>query len=1142
MENKDPRMESIDFVYKKVLSLLSLSEIDGDSNLIEAGLSSIMMMQIASQLRKYGLKIQFAKLIEQPTLNDWNEIIQKADIRKVKKKEKIVSKCKNTEFDLTDVQYAYFIGRDDGQPLGGIGCHAYLEIDGEDVDAIKLNDAWHKIQNYHPMLRAKFLPTGKQIIMPQPYSKEIEILDFRNLSSEERERQLLDLRNNLSHRKLKIELGQVAGITLAYIKENMTRIFLDIDLLVADVLSLSIIMRDLADAYLGKEFTRNEDYTFQDYIIDRPLDESEIEKDRIFWENKMAKLSSKTPNIPLVKKPELIKELRFNRRRKVLSKEVWDKVKLTASKYQFTPSMFLLSCYGLVIERWCNQESFLINIPLFNRSDENENIQDMVADFTNLLLFDFTRKPQESFLSTMERVKTTFLENVAHSSYSGVSVQRNLFKTMGGAGFVAPIVFACNIDAPLETEVSRKVFGEISYMVSQTPQVWLDFQTYIKDGELILCWDAVEELYPKHLLDDMFEAFVGLIYQLAESKDWDIQVDLLPHQQVLQREAELAAILPLKYPDKLLITDFLECVKNRADDCALIEGMTGREISYGQLYDKAMQIANLLVCNGVQKGDYVAITLPRGVQQIYVIFGILFTGAVYVPVGTNQPKERRAKIYAQIGIKYVVTSKEVAQTDVLDEEGVMCLAIEDSAPENVLETPILVSPKDSAYVIMTSGSTGVPKGVEIAHESAVNTIDDINNRYHIASKDIEIMIAAIDFDLSVYDIFGILGKGGTLIILDDENYKDPDIWLKLMAEYPISVWNSTPMPFDMLVTMAENKHKILDLRVVMLSGDWIAQSLTTRFYNISKDAVVVAMGGATEASIWSNYINVPHKIPKHWRAIPYGKALDNQVYRVVDDLGRICPNYVQGELWIGGVGVAKGYRGDETLTKEKYITDKVKWYRTGDLGRTWQDGTIEFLGRKDHQVKIKGYRIELGEVEKALEKNKDIVEGAVCTIEGGTEGKQLAAYIILKNNITRSVEEIKAAMQDILPAYMIPEVYYFGNKLPLLANGKRNKDEICRVLSEQNSLEEFVAPEEGLEVEIARIWGNVLKTQCISRFDNFFRLGGDSLKAVDIVNQIEEILDVPMTIPVTILFKAATIEAFATEVRKMIDDMEVDVI
>ena len=992
----DARKEIKLIIEKWLKDTLKKSDIKENDNLIEKGLSSMQVMQLSGILKKEGLRISFAKLIEKPTLNSWFDLVANSKIIKKHSKDNKKSNDGKDSFNLTDVQYSYFIGRSDDQTLGGVGCHAYIEIDGKDIDYKRLNDAWNKLQYRHPMLRARFIEDGKQEILEKPFREEIDVFDLSNLDDEETKIRLDEIRENLSHRKFRVEIGEVAGLKLANLSHNRNKIFFDLDLLVADVMSLSLILKELGELYLGKELDNLNSYTFKDYINNLEVDSEIYKKDQEFWKEKIGSFEIERPDLPLKKAPEQIKETRFTRRKRVIEKDKWSKIKEVAASYKSTPSMVLLTAYALILERWTNQDKFFINLPLFNRDLSNENLKDMVADFTNILLVEHERKNDTSFLETLNRISETFIDNASHSSYSGVQVQRDISKSQGTSLNVSPVVFACNIDYPLETEISRKALGKITYMVSQTPGVWLDFQSYIKDGDLVLCWDSVDELFPEKMLDDMLNSLEEQLLRLTEKENWESKFDVLSENQKLAREKELKSILPLNFPDERLYDGFIKNVKENPEKIAIIDSETKEEISYMDLYEKSLKIAGYLKGNGIKKGEYVGITLPRSSKQIYAIFGILFAGAAYVSIGINQPSERRSKIYEQIGIKFVISDNKTIEDCKLDTGEVSLIDLDKAIDKSLgLDKPIEVSSFDSAYIIMTSGTTGVPKGVEIMHTSAINTINDLNEKYSINSNDKLLMVSAIDFDLSVYDIFGILGIGGTLITTNEDNYRNPDEWIRIIEKYKVSVWDSVPILFDMLVTMAEGEKKNLPLRIVMLSGDWIAKDLPGRFYKISEkeNSIVVAMGGATEASIWSNYLNVPREIPKDWISIPYGRPLKNQVYRVVDELGRICPNYVKGELLIGGVGVAKCYHGDEDLTNRKYFEeDGLRWYRTGDNGRFWNDGTIEFLGRKDTQVKIKGHRIELGEVEDAISKF-DGVEKVVVDFIEKANSKNLVAFV-----------------------------------------------------------------------------------------------------------------------------------------------------
>ncbi|HFK2740600.1 TPA: condensation domain-containing protein [Enterococcus faecalis] len=516
----DARKEIELIIEKWLKDTLKKSDIKENDNLIEKGLSSMQVMQLSGILKKEGLRISFAKLIEKPTPNSWFDLVANSKIIKKYSKDNKKSNDGKDSFNLTDVQYSYFIGRSDDQTLGGVGCHAYIEIDGKDIDYKRLNDAWNKLQYRHPMLRARFTEDGKQEILDKPFSEEIEVFDLSNLDEKERKIRLDEIRKNLSHRKLRVEIGEVAGLKLANLSQNRNKVFFDLDLLVADVMSMSILLKELGELYLGKELDNLNTYTFKDYINNLEVDSETYKKDQEFWKDKIDSFEIERPNLPFKKAPEQIKETRFTRRKRVIEKDKWSKIKELAASYKSTPSMVLLTAYALILERWTNQDKFFINLPLFNRDLSNENMKDMVADFTNILLVEHERKNDTSFLETLNRISKTFIDNVSHSSYSGVQVQRDISKSQGTSLNVAPVVFACNIDYPLETEISRKALGKITYMVSQTPGVWLDFQSYIEDGDLVLCWDSVDELFPEKMLDEMLNSLEKQLLRLTKYDDW----------------------------------------------------------------------------------------------------------------------------------------------------------------------------------------------------------------------------------------------------------------------------------------------------------------------------------------------------------------------------------------------------------------------------------------------------------------------------------------------------------------------------------------------------------------------------------------------------------------------------------------------
>lgn len=991
-------------------------EITESFNLIEGGLDSLKIMRLVNTWRKSGYKVTFSKLIAKPFINEWWKMLQENKIANKNSKveaKNIEAKNMNEPFQLTDVQYAYWIGRQDDQSMGGRGCHAYIEFDGKNVDPNKLESAWNKLINSHPMLRAQFLQSGQQKVVNKVFDEKVILHDLRNLSNEEIESQLESIRNSLSHRKLNIEEGHVAGLELSLLPDNKTRIHFDIDLLVCDVQSMQIIFRDLAHLYEGHELSEGvKDWNFAQYLHEEDIrKKDEREKAKKYWTDRLEELP-KAPALPLNKMPEEINKPVFKRRTFVLKEELWQSIKESAASFQVTPAMVLLTAYAEILNRYSSNSKFFINIPLFDRETGIKDIEDVVADFTNLLLLEIDATDEKKFTERLQDVKEQFYKDVSHSSYSGVAIQRDLARIHNGERNFAPVVFACNLGCELVNEEFKNSLGNFNYMISQTPQVWLDFQIYEMNNELMLAWDAVEGLFPENLIDNMFSAYGSLISNLAkDSSCWEkCAGDLMVIPNLEERKDDIPKILP--EPTKCLHESFFEYAKKNPDKIALIDEKNDIKLSYGKLAQRALKISSILKANNIEENMAVGITLPRGIKQIECILGILSVGAYYVPISVDQPESRRVRIHKNIGINHVISDTDTISL-VEWPENTTLVNVDEAYAQEPQNNPVLCSPNNSAYIILTSGSTGEPKGVEVSHYSAWNTISALNEKYHVCDKDKALCVSAIDFDLSVYDMFGILGAGGTLIIVNDEERRNAKAWLNKILKYEATIWNSVPILLDMLLVTAQSENKHLPLRLVMLSGDWIGLDIPGRLDSLTDNCTLIAMGGATEAAIWSNIFEVSVPIPSQWKSIPYGRALPNQAYRVVDEYGRDCPDYVPGELWIGGAGVAKGYRGNDALTKEKFVTyDNLNWYKTGDLGRFLGDKNIEFLGRKDYQVKIRGHRIELGEIESALRKHDDIDEAIVLACEDNRGSKHLIGYVTTNNK--EDSEECKDIWNNIL--------------------------------------------------------------------------------------------------------------------------------
>mgnify|MGYP002624347567 CR=1 FL=1 len=418
------------------------------------------------------------------------------------------------------------------------------------------------------------------------------------------------------------------------------------------------------------------------------------------------------------------------------------------------------------------------------------------------------------------------------------------------------------------------------------------------------------------------------------------------------------------------------------------------EKSYAELSENALKVATALKASGIQSQGLVAIVLPKGMNQVFCSIGIQAVGASYVPVGVHQPMERMRKIFETAKISGIVTDRFHAESIRKENPEWNVVVVEDALQSSPMPIEDIVEdPASLAYIIFTSGTTGVPKGVMITHRAASNTIRDINSRFDVGPGDTAIALSQLDFDLSVYDIFGVLSAGGKLAVLSEETKKEANVWKTIAREQKVTLWNSVPALFEMFTIVSADCRGEIPLKTVMLSGDWIPLPLYGTTKKLWPGCRFVSLGGATEVSIWSVYYEVTEMNPE-WKSIPYGKALKNQSICVMNEFGQECVPGEAGELWIGGIGVAEGYLNQPDLTKEHFVErNGERWYRTGDKARMHADGNSEFLGRLDTQVKLGGYRIELGEIENVIKKNPGVANATAVVIENGSK-RELAAAVI----------------------------------------------------------------------------------------------------------------------------------------------------
>ncbi|HVR95699.1 MAG TPA: non-ribosomal peptide synthase/polyketide synthase [Thermoanaerobaculia bacterium] len=559
-----------------------------------------------------------------------------------------------------------------------------------------------------------------------------------------------------------------------------------------------------------------------------------------------------------------------------------------------------------------------------------------------------------------------------------------------------------------------------------------------------------------------------------------------------------------------------------------------RVLSYGELELRANRIARHLRRRGVASGVPVGVCLDRSDELVAALLGILKAGGIYIPLDPSYPRERLAVMTA--GVPVLVTDSRLG-ADLPEDKEIVCLDLSrgEIERESGARPPGGPRPDSLAYVIFTSGSTGRPKGVVIDHQGAVNTLLDINDRFAVGPADRVLALSSLSFDLSVYDIFGLLAAGGAVVIPGADAHRDPEGWAGLARRHRVSIWNSVPALAEMFVDHVGGRPEVAPsaLRLVMMSGDWIPVGLPDRIRALG-EIEVVSLGGATEASIWSILYPIG-RVEAGWASIPYGRPMRNQAFYVLNERLEPQPVGVPGPLFIGGIGVALGYWQDEQRTRASFLRDPFtgefggRLYRTGDLGRYLPDGNIEFLGRVDHQVKIRGYRIELGEIEAVLAGVPGVKEALVVVREDLGGGRGLQACVVPKTGAagaSLAVEALRERLAARLPDYMVPGQIVFLEAFPLTANGKVDRQALTRLAPVQEApAESSGVPRTPFEELVAGLFAEVLRLDRVGVEDDFFELGGHSLVATQLTSRVRESFGVEL--PLRALFETPTAAALA---------------
>ena len=791
--------------------------------------------------------------------------------------------------------------------------------------------------------------------------------------------------------------------------------------------------------------------------------------------------------------------------------------------------MSMLALFSTLLNKYTHQSDLCIGSPIAGRT--HQDIEHLIGFFANTLVLRMHWDDDLTFQTLLQQARGTALEAYANQDipFKQLVEKLNPERSLSHAPLFQAVLVLNEIFALKEqsTDLEMEVIG----LETQTSKY--DLTLYLTDvGDKFWCaFEYCTDLFKESTITRMGEQFTHLLQQVIENPQARLsELTLLNDADRQQLLVDWNATHADYDVDQSIISLFEQQAAQTPDATALV--FEDRSLTYAELNQRANQLAHYLRKEGKVTADtLVGIYLHRSLEMVISILATLKAGGAYVPLDPDYPQERITFMLQDAKPKVVLTQQALVQS--IEDQSVITFCMDHDWPtlsrRSKRNPSHTIQPQHLAYCIYTSGSTGKPKGVLIEHHSVANVFQAAQSYFEFNEHDTWTLFHSFAFDLSVWELWGALLHGGRLIIIPRWQSQSLESFYELLIKEKVTVSTQTPSGFQQLIDIQEkhnNSKQKLALRITIFGGETLEYQHLKLWYEHNQEITphVWNQYGPTESTMWciGQFVDVISPTA----VIPIGRPIANTSVYIVDQQLQPLPIGVPGELHIGGAGLARGYLNRPELTQEKFIDnpfDQERLYKTGDLARYLEDGTIEYLGRIDHQVKVRGFRIELGEIETALTHLPQIKEAAVVTREDDIPGdNRLVAYVVVHEDIDVSTRALRNALHSTLPEYMIPNVFITLDQLPLTPNGKIDRKALPEPNMNRPELSgEYVPARTSIEEQLVRLWQDVLHIEKVGIHDDFFSLGGHSLLTTQLVSRIRQCFE--MELPLRNLFEASTI-------------------
>ncbi len=1005
-----------------------------------------------------------------------------------------------------------------------------------------LGKSLNAIVERHAILRTSYSAIeGSPVqIIGEPANVDVQEINLSVFPAAERETELRRIQIAEAREPFDLQRDLMLRAKLVRLSQHDHVLLLTTHHIASDGISKAIFLRELAEFYEAYDTGRPVALTalpihYVDYAVwERNADQKQaLARHIAYWKKQLAGAPALL-ELPTDRPRTAVQSLRGERQAFNFSKELLIALKNLAQKEGVTLFMTLLAAFDVLLHRYSSQEDIVVGTPIANR--HRSEVANLIGYFSNAAVLRTDLSGDPTFVELLQRVRRVAVDAYEHQEVPfdllvrEMRIERNLSHSP-----LFQVMFSLNVPGP-----ELKIAGlEIEPMLVERGEE--KFDLLVGAGEsahgLSISFEYNSDLFETSTMARMGTHFEKLLEGIvADPKARLSHLSFLSKNERRQLLVEWNSTAA-DYPNSC-VHGLFEAQANRMPEAIAVEH-EGRQLTYRELDERANQLARRLQKLGVSAETRVGILMNRGLELAVALLGVLKAGGACVPLDPNYPAERLRLMLEDSQIPVLLThpGREIEFLSSKIEQ--LCLdatwqTIERESRERVISS---AQPDSIAYVIYTSGSTGTPKGVLLAHRGLVNHHVAAVRLYGMNAADRVLQLSSISFDIALEEIFPTWTCGGTVVFRSEQTPLNAHGFFRWAEERDISVLDLPTAYWHELVRELQDEPRTLprSLRLVIVGGEKAAVSALVAWKRLAGEGLRwVNTYGPTEASIIATSFE---PAAEGWsandgRELPIGKPVANTRIYVLNRCMSPLPIGVPGEMFIGGPGVACGYLNQSELTAQKFVDDPFsstggKLYRTGDLVRYRPDGNLEFVGRVDHQVKLRGFRVELGEIESVLRQHLSVRDAVVIAREEASN-KRLIAYVVASN---ANESELRNYLKDKLPDYMVPAAFVLLDAIPLNANGKVDRKALPVPALSLDLVKEYVAPHNAVEEVVAGIWAEVLGLPRVGVNDDFFELGGHSLIAMQVLSRMRKALSVEL--PLRGLFETPTVAGLAERIRAL---------